>query len=171
MIGSSGRRGKARSGSDACHAADQRPPPRRDGGFTLIETLVTLTLVGLMLTSVPVLINGLASLRHRAAVNDVMTELRATRSQALLTGAPAALILDTARRGLLTDGGREMRPLPAVVERVAVEPAGLADAAGIVRLRFLPDGAATPVRLTLVSGGQRTRIRVDRLTGRVDRDD
>lgn len=144
---------------------------RHEDGFTLIEMLIVLVMVGLAFAALPTLLTGLAHVRLRAAANDVVTQLRSARSQALLTGVPAALIIDPARRSLQTPSEDSARPLPAVVERLTVEPISLTEPDGAVHLRFFADGGATPVRLVLVHGALAVGIRVDRLTGRVDRDD
>ena len=137
-------------------------------GFTLIETLVVLAIVGLVLALVPPVFAGLSGNRLRAAADEVVLTLREARSSAIRTGNTIELVLDPTRRIYGVSGEARVRALPAVVQRFDAAP--LADENGLVHIRFFPDGSATEGQVWLRSGRQSTRITIDWLTGLARRD-
>ena len=142
-----------------------------DRGFTLVETLVVLVLAALALAAAPALTGGLSGIRLRSAADEMAGRLRDARGRALLAGAPVAVWIDPDGRRWRADADAEPQPMPGVVGRVGIEPASLIGPDRLVRVGFHPDGGATAVRVTLFHGDRAETIRVDRLTGRVSRDD
>lgn len=140
-------------------------------GFTLIETLVVLTLLALSLTIVvPTTMAALAGLRLRVAANDLAIELRALRSRAEMVGSVQVLTLDPSQ--LTYNVGRDVAPrtLAGMVDRIVVDPPERKGLDHLVRIGFFPGRGATPAMVTLMSGSRTEIIRVDRLTGLVSRD-
>ncbi|MQP68101.1 type II secretion system protein GspH [Niveispirillum sp. SYP-B3756] len=131
-------------------------PRHRQAGFTLLEMLVVLLLLGVATALVaPRLASGGARLDGDTRL--LASRLAAARDQAVRQGRAVEISLDA--RGLsqgtsLTVAGE--------VER---------GADGLARLRFLPDGSASgaEIRLRGPHGGERA-IAVDWLTGRVVHD-
>jgi general secretion pathway protein H len=136
-------------------------------GFTLIEMMVVLVILGLSMTAVPAIVAGIDGSRLRAASDDVIARLREARNQAIRTEAPVEVVLDMRRRSYRTSFSPDNNQMPDIVSRVEVAPASLADPNGIVRIRFQPDGSATPVRLALWRRGGSSEIAIDGLSGRV----
>ncbi|MFV3128972.1 GspH/FimT family pseudopilin [Niveispirillum sp. KHB5.9] len=133
---------------------------RRQAGFTLLEMLVVLLLLGVATALVaPRLSLGRAALD--ADARTLAMVLSDAREQAVLTGEPVTLALNLADPGW--GGGN----LPAT-SSLHVEGDAELMADGVARIRFLPDGSASgaTIRLTGRGGGER-RLRVDWLTGRV----
>jgi general secretion pathway protein H len=139
----------------------------RGRGFTLIEVLATLAILGLAL----VLITGHklpwsrgAGLQATAA--ELAAGLRLARSEAILKNRPVVFDLDLIDHHYRV-GTRAPRRLPA---DLAIE---LRTIAGEVRnaregdIRFNPDGSSTGGSIFLIDRQRRIAVGVDWLTGRV----
>ena len=139
----------------------------RARGFTIVEMLVVLTILGLSMTAVPAIVSSLDGSRLRAATDEFVAHLRQARNQAVRTQAPVDVVIDLRRRRYTTSAEAVPRELPPVVDRVEIGPAGLADPNGIARFRFQADGSTVPVRILLWRGARSMDIEVEWLTGRV----
>ena len=140
-------------------------------GFTIIEMLVALGIIGMAMTIAPAIISGLEGSRLRAAADELVAQLREARDQAIRRGAPVELVFDLAKRSYMIPNAPEVQSLPAVVDAVDVSPEGLVQPGRIARIRFLADGSASEARIGLRHGTSATIIAVDWLTGRVHRDE
>ncbi len=138
-----------------------------EGGFTLLETLIVVTIMGLTLG----LLVGRGPVRSqtlemRAAVNDVARGLRRARSNAIVTNNPSRLTMDLTQHNFRIDNGAPTA-LPAfltiAMTAVSQETAGHQLAA----IRFNSDGSATGGRIDLTDGQRRARVGVDWMTGRI----
>ncbi len=142
------------------------PRPAR-GGFTLLETLLALAILGLVLAvAVPALVvtpgAGL-----RAAAELVATGLRQARVTAVREQRPVALLLDVEARALRVEGRQRVRTLPREVTLELHTAQGEIVDARRGGIRFYPDGSSTGGRVTLTRQGMRTDVDVEWLTGRV----
>lgn len=142
-------------------------PSMTQAGFTLIETLVALTILGLA-TGLVAAHGPLRSptVEMQAAVSTVAQAVRLARSRAIATNTPVRFVVDTAVRSFGIEGG-EATVLPlslAVAVTTAVEagPAGR-----LASIRFNGDGSASGGRIELSDGQRRAQVGVDWLTGRV----
>ena len=138
---------------------------RRDGdaGFTLIEVLAVLAILGLMAGLVAT--RGpqrSAAVDLRAAAAQVAGALRLARTQAIAGNNPVAVLLDPAAHALRV-GAAAPRRLPSglLVSVISItEP-------GRPAITFAPDGSSTGGRVELAAGARRMQVGVDWLTGRV----
>ena len=135
-------------------------------GFTLLETLIVLLIVGLMLAFVlergPIRSAGLTA---RAAAAELAEGLRLARSQAIAANQPVSLSVDVVRH-VWRVGSGPLQLLPPELEIALYTVAGAQlGSAGFIA--FAPDGSSTGGRIELVRGTERLKVGVDWLTGRV----
>ena len=129
---------------------------RHTGGFTLIEMLVVLAVLGMVLAVT--LLHGRSrnpALEASSAAGIVAAVLRAARAQAIAEDRPVRVSVDPAQHSLRVNGRppRTLRP-----EIAAVPPTGIA---------FAPDGSASGGAVLVAEGAHRLAVQVDWLTGRV----
>ena len=126
-----------------------------EAGFTLLEMLVVVAVLGLMvglvLTRGPVRSGGLEA---RMAANQIAGVLRGARSQAVASDRPVSVAIDGA--------ADTVRVGDAAPRRV-----GAAVSSSVNPLVFLPDGSSRGGVVAVGALPFRKRVTVDWLTGRV----
>ena len=141
----------------------------RGAGFTLLELLVVLAVLGLVLALVPPLFTGTtAASVLKGAARELASAVRATRGEAIKANRETVFVLDVARREYVI-GGRARKGSVAeslTLELVTAESERVDDSrAGI---RFFPDGTSTGGRIAVSQGDREIQIGVNWLTGKVD---
>lgn len=137
-------------------------------GFTLVELLVVLALVGMLVTLVPLAFERLKeSAQYRDAVRAVLTDIRQARARAQSEGREISFGVDLARRTYGLEG-RPPRVLPEPLQlRATVASIEIAPDRSMA-IRFLPGGGATGGSIDILRrGGAGTRLTVDWLSGAV----
>jgi general secretion pathway protein H len=141
--------------------------PRRCSGFTLIEVIVTLAILGFALVLVagfkPPWSSGLG-LRGTAA--ELASGLRLARSEAIVSNRSVPFDLDVIKHRYRVGTGT-VRGLPTQLSIELLTIAGEKREVGIGDIRFNPDGSSTGGRIALADGQRRMAVGVDWLTGRV----
>jgi general secretion pathway protein H len=147
------------------------PHAGREAGFTLIEMIVVMAVLGLVAGLV--LVRGpprSAALEMRAAANAVAQTLRVARTRAIMSNQRVTVALDP-RAATLRIGAGTSRGLPAGVTMSVITAADLtsaqAGASAQAGIAFLPDGSSSGGRVELATGARRMQVGVDWLTGRV----
>lgn len=139
---------------------------RLRSGFTLLEMLVVLVILGLSLAVVvPAINKGLGGSLEDAA-RDLQVGLRKARSEAVLNKRSVALWVDVRSKSFGLDSGRGKRSLPRGLE-VSARVADSESRGSRASVRFFPDGSSTGGRIRLRKGEGSVAVDVDWLTGRV----
>ena len=145
----------------------RRTALRGSRGFTLLELVITLSIVALAVgLAVPTIARSTDAIRARADVAGFAAMMRHARERAIVTRTSQAVVVDPAARRLsLMSGGpegevRESRTLP---ERLSIE----AEPPPALTVRFEPQGGGSGGDFRLTSGNVVYRVTVDALTGRV----
>jgi general secretion pathway protein H len=139
----------------------------REAGFTLIEVIVTLTILSFALA----LISGYkqpwsSGLGVRGTAAQLAGGLRLARSEAILRNQPIAFELDLATNRFRIGAGA-MRQLPSQLSIALLTIVGERRDSTTGDIRFNPDGSSTGGRITIADGTRAMSVGVDWLSGRV----
>lgn len=134
----------------------------RAGGFTLLELLVVLAILGLTVAlAVPQFGRAMPGLELQASARAVAAELRAARGRAVARNDEFAVAIDVDNR---TVGNLAIDPAIGLSLYTAAEE--LIDR-GAGRIRFYPDGSSTGGRVRLVGGDRKYDVLIDWISGAV----
>ncbi len=143
------------------------PGAKSEGGFTLLEMMVVLAVLGLVMGLV--LSHGpmrSRTLQTHAVASEVARVLRGARGKAIAGDRPVEVVFDLAQHGLRVDGGR-LQVLPAQVALSVTATLRQTLGRRLAGFEFAPDGSASGGHVTLAEGGLTLEVGVDWLTGRV----
>ena len=153
-----------------------RQSDRRDEGFTMVELLVSLSIVGVMTALVVTGWSGYARANeHSGTRNDIVSALRAANQRALAEARPYCVTFDVAGGTWTT---RRLSCTGAIVKAEEVEgkQISLADAAFLQpdastqpQVIFMPRGTASKgsIKVNRAGSSKVYVINVEGLTGRV----
>lgn len=143
-------------------------------GFTLLELLVVLAIIGLIAAAIPGFIpGGGSSTALDQTAGALAAGLREVRDAAIRENRDGLFVVDVEGRQFRPGAGAEPVRIDGDVtlDMITAKRERLGETEG--GIRFFPDGSSTGGRVTLAVGGRRSTIDVDWLTGdvRVDRHD
>ena len=140
---------------------------RQARGFTLVEIVVVIALIGLIFAVISVSIgSGLDGAKVRAASRDLAAALRYTRTQAIVKRESQALILDVDARSY-TAPGKSAVQLPKQMTMKMLTAASEQVGEGVGRIRFFADGSSTGGHIDLLREKAVWGIDIAWLTGEV----
>jgi general secretion pathway protein H len=148
--------------------SDTLQASRRQAGFTLLEMIIVVAVLGLALGLV--VTRGpmhSAKLDMQSAVNGVAQGLRIARSRAIATNRPVRFAIDIPSHSF---GVENERPtvLPQAVSIAVVTDSDEIRGKRLAAIRFNGDGSASGGgRIELADGQRAAQINVEWLTGRV----
>ncbi len=143
--------------------------PARPNGFTLVELLVVITVIGLIIALAPVAMTRIMpSLELRTTTRELAAALRNTRSEAIRDNRETTLTLDVETGWYRLDGRSAEQEIDPEIELKLLTATIEAENENVGRIRFFPDGTSTGGQVTLARGDDTYYIIVDWLSGRVE---
>lgn len=137
----------------------------RVGGFTLLETLLVMTLMAAAaILAAMVFTGGMDGMRLRSESKEIAAQLRYTRARAIATGQPQLFRIDPRAHAWEAAGDRRGE----IDGSLSVRFTGVREAqlrAGEGAILFFPDGGSTGGRVTLSAGTAAWSADVAWLTG------
>lgn len=143
-------------------------PPLNQQGYSLLELIVVIVIIGLAYTLLPKMVfSGVSGAELRSNVRAVATGLRLTRDAAINTRREAVMSLDLEKREFTVQNDAKVHKLHEKLDvKLYTSQADLiTDKVGSIR--FYPDGSSNGGRVTVAAGGRAFEVDVDWLTGRV----
>lgn len=143
-----------------------------DGGFTLLEMLIVLAIIGF--GSVVVMSarsKPPPAVTSQSAALQLAAELISARSDAMRDNSPSFVVVDLEARRFWSKGRPNKRALPAGVRVTADGQSLTMRSPHQAEFDFRADGSTNGGRLLVEAGGRQVAISVDWLTGatRVDK--
>jgi general secretion pathway protein H len=136
-------------------------------GFTLIEMIVVMAILGLMMVLVTVSGTPVSPATHaRAAAEGISGALRTARSEAVTGNSSVDVTFDLTRRSYRR-GAAPAVPLPGDLRLSLLTSTDQVVSGGAGRIRFKPDGSSSGGRVTVEGGNRVWWVGIDWLSGRV----
>jgi general secretion pathway protein H len=137
-------------------------------GFSLLELLVVLAIIGAVLAFVPgFLVRNQPGLDVDVTARAIADGLRQARSHAVLQNRDQLFALDVEEHLFRIDGQRAPVQIDKKIEVTFQTARSEVTSETIGQIRFFPDGSATGGRIGLTLDGRHAEVVVDWLTGLV----
>jgi general secretion pathway protein H len=146
-----------------------RPLDRRGGqrGFTLLELLVVLAIIGFIVALIPgFVLRGQPQLDVDIAARAIADGLRQTRSEAVLRNQQQVFALDVEERVFRAGDRTPVRIGDGIALSFRTARSQLLDQ-GVGQIRYFPDGSSTGGLIRLLQGKAQADVSSDWLTGLV----
>ena len=131
-------------------------------GFTFVELLVVIGILGLVLAMVVTAKPNTAATRVTAAAYAIAATLQLARAQAMASNIETIFRVDTQKHVVGFDKSMHALPRGMTVAITVAETERMGNRGG---LRFYPDGQSSGGEIILTLDGRTTRIAVNWLTG------
>jgi general secretion pathway protein H len=145
--------------------------PGAQRGFTLLELLVVLAIIGVMLVFIPgFVLRGQPGLDVEVAARAIAGALRETRADAMQHNREQLFALDVEERLFRAGAGRAPVQIDRAIEVTFRTARQELVGETIGRIRFFADGSSTGGRIGLSRDDRHAAVAVDWLTGLVSVD-
>lgn len=140
----------------------------RADGFTLLELLVVIAVIGVLLAAVPGFVfRDQSAFTLEGAARKVADGLRRVRSEAVLENREQVFTLDVEAHRFRAGDERPVIKLDRSLSVAMVTARSELLDEGTGSIRFFPNGSSTGGRIALAIGDRHTDVTVDWLTGMV----
>ena len=140
----------------------------RQRGFSLLEVIVVITIIGLAYVLLPkMVLSGVSGAELRANARAVATGLRIARDAAINTKREAVLSLDMENRQFTLPNNAKPHKLHELLDVKLYTAQADLISEKVGTIRFFPDGSSNGGRVTVGTGERGFEIDVDWLTGHV----
>lgn len=141
-----------------------------ESGFTLLEVLVVLAIVGICIALLPPLTRSQNERTNlRSAVSVITAEIKASRQLAIREQREISLVFDTAENSFRQQPNGRPRHLPRDTT-AQMEPLAVGDITVVPAITFYPDGTSSGGRVSVVSGSSSRTIAVSWPFGQLTHD-
>ena len=136
-------------------------------GFTLIEMIVVMAILGLIMVLVTVNGTAVSPATHaRAAVEAISGALRTARSEAVRGNRSVEVTIDLSERSYRRGAG-PTETLPNDLSLALLTSRDELVAGAVGGIRFNPDGSSSGGRISIAGGSRMWWVGIDWLSGRV----
>jgi general secretion pathway protein H len=136
-------------------------------GFTLLELLVVLAIIGIVVALVPgFMLRSQPRIDVNVAARAIADGLRQTRSEAVLRNRQQVFALDVEARVFRAGDSTPVRIDDGIVLSFRTARSELLDD-GVGQIRYFPDGSSTGGLVSVTQGAWQADVRSDWLTGLV----
>ena len=140
----------------------------RNRGFTLLELMVVIVIIGIVLAlSPPLFSTGVTSAEQRAVARSVAQTLRFARSEAIAKRTDVGVEFNLEDRTYQLPGGKRRGKWPSTIQLELTTTAAETVDPKHAHVRFYSDGGSTGGRVTLKVKEREYRIDIGWLNGRV----
>ena len=139
-----------------------RWPAKSSAGFTLVELLVVMGIMGLVLGAVLAARPKAVATRVAVAGRAVAATLQLARAQAMTSNAETVFRVDAQKGRFGLPNSMHVLPRGMSVAMTVADTERVGDSGGI---RFFPDGQSSGGEIALTLDGRSARIAVNWLTG------
>ena len=140
----------------------------RQRGFSLLEVIVVITIIGLAYVLLPKMVfSAVSGAELRANARAVATGLRIARDVAINTKREAVLSLDMENRQFTLPNNAKLHKLHELLDVKLYTAQADLISEKVGTIRFFPDGSSNGGRVTVGTGERGFEIEVDWLTGHV----
>lgn len=138
-------------------------------GYSLLELLVVMTILGLIMGLVPVAYRRMIpAVEARQSASNMASHLRDARTRALQEGRDVVVLIDVANRKAWSNREVQSVEWPESIQVIAQVAGSEQRDAEVGGIRFFNDGGSTGGRLRFIASGREYDVDVDWLLGAVD---